>query len=581
MQEKITVTKRKKRVKTTMAMILGVAVLLTGCQNMGTAGTEDGQNESVVLKAYIQQAATTDSGIWEGWAAEKLYEDTGIKVDFQTTGTEVEQKLKQYMAAGTLPDILGFRSLDQMQMAIDAGLLLPLDEYEEYLPSIFETEEYAKAVAYTREQNSGGTGSLYGIPTSIGPVSYNAYNWLPMLQWDAYKKAGSPEISTLEDYLDVVEAMVKEKPYTESGEKVYGFSLFSDWDKYTAFEIATLSFFYGIDTEYVSPLMETDVISQTTSSILVDDSFYKRALHFYFEANQRGLLDPDSRTQTYSNMEKKYSQGSILFSWFSWLTGSYNDVDQGHVNNEEAPDGYVCILADDMKIYEAPDQSIGRNWYLAVSSNSRYPEKACEFLNWLYDVDVEKYLYNGPQGIVWEYDENGEPYVTEEGWEIINHKEEDLMPEESGGGSFQDSMDFLNAIGLQASTVMEDGYTISYRYWPSTQSKEATLVEQEVSAMRGTNTVAEYLYQNDMVAKSTMAVNMIPVLSGEMKSRVESIGEIVRDISWQMVYAEDEETFEALWSDMQEQAEALGMPQVEVYYQNAWQKALRFVSVYE
>jgi hypothetical protein len=204
-----------------------------------------------------------------------------------------------------------------------------------------------------------------------------------------------------------------------------------------------------------------------------------------------------------------------------------------------------------------------------------------QFLNWLYDVDVEKYLYNGPQGIVWEYDENGEPYVTEEGWEIINHKEEDLMPEESGGGSFQDSMDFLNAIGLQASTVMEDGYTISYRYWPSTQSKEATLVEQEVSAMRGTNTVAEYLYQNDMVAKSTMAVNMIPVLSGEMKSRVESIGEIVRDISWQMVYAEDEETFEALWSDMQEQAEALGMPQVEVYYQNAWQKALRFVSVYE
>ncbi|MDO5423664.1 MAG: extracellular solute-binding protein [Eubacteriales bacterium] len=571
---------KKSKKQASAALLFLSAFLLAGCGRT-TSSEDEGGKEEVMIQAYIQQAVTTDSGIWEGWAAQKLYEDTGIQIDFQPTGSEVEQKLKQYIAAGTLPDILGFRNLDQAQMAMDAGLLLPLNEYQELLPSIFETEEYKKAVSYTREQASGGSGHLYMMPVSIGPVSYNAYNWLPMLQWDAYKKAGSPQITTLEDYLDVAEQMIEVKPYTENGEKVYGFSLFSDWDKYSAMEVATLSFFYGIDTEYVSPLMETNVITLTMQSILEDDSFYRRALHFYFEANQRGLLDPDSRTQTYSNMEKKYSEGRILFSWFSWLTGTYNDVSSGHVNNAEAPDGFACVLADDMKIYEAPDQTIGRNWYFAVSSNTKYPEKACEFLNWLYDPEVEAYLYNGPEGVTWEYDANGEPYVTEEGWEIINNKSEDLMPEEVGGGCFQDSVDLLNAIGLQASAVMEDGYTISYRYWPSTQESDTTLLQQEVGEMMGTDTIAEYLYQNDMVAKSTMAVNMMPVVSDELKSKAEAIGEIVRDISWRMVYAEDEEEFDSLWKSMQAQAEELGMEQVETFYQNAWKKALRFVSAYE
>ena len=568
------------RKKTSAVLLCLSAFLIAGCSGTASPGVETRDDEAVI-RAYIQQAVTTESGIWEGWAAQKLYEDTGIRVDFQPTGSEVEQKLKQYIAAGTLPDILGFRNLEQAQMAMDAGLLLPLSDYQELLPSIFETEVYKKAVSYTREQASGGRGHLFIVPVSIGPASYNSYNWLPMLQWDAYRKAGFPRITTLEDYLDAAEQMTKVKPFTENGEKVYGFSLFSDWDKYSAMEIATLSFFYGIDTEYVSPLMETDVITLNMRSILEDDSFYRRALHFYFEANQRGLLDPDSRTQTYSNLEKKYSEGRILFSCFSWLTGTYNDVISGHVNNAEAPDGFACVPADDMKIYEAPDQTIGRNWYLAVCSNTKYPEKACEFLNWLYDPEVEAYLYNGPEGITWEYDENGEPCVTEEGWNIINNKYEDLMPEEAGGGCFQDSVDFLNSLGLQASTVMDNGYTICYRYWPSTRERSVTLLQREVNEMLGADTIAEYLSRNDMIAKSTMAVNMMPVVSDERKIKAEAIGEIVREISWRMVYAEDEEEFDSLWKSMQAQAEELGIEQVETFYQNAWKKALRFVSAYE
>lgn len=563
-----------------IAMVLTMT-MLSGCGAANqTNEVSHNVEEDVILSAFIQQSVSSDSGIWYGWAAQKLYEDTNIKVDFYATGTQVEQKLKQYIAAGTLPDIIGFKDLDQAQMAMDAGLLLPLDDYKEQLPAIFETKEYQKAIAYTQEYASDDTGKLYIMPTSIGPVSSNAYNWMPLLQWEAYKKVGSPGIETLEDYLDVVEKMVKAKPLTDQGEEVYGFSLFSDWDKYSALEIAALSFFYGIDTEYVSPLMETDVVNNETNSILRDNSIYRRALKFYFSANQRGLLDPDSRTQSYSNLEKKYSEGRIMFSWFSWLTGTYNDISSGYVNNEKQPDGYMNIPADDMKIYEAPDQTIGRNWYFAISKNCKYIDKALEFVNWIYDPEVEQYLYNGPEGCVWELGSDGEPKVTQEGWDIIDHKTEDIMPL-SEGGSLQDGIYPFNALGFQASTVMEDGYTISYRYWPSSRGPRDTLAQKEVNEMLGTGTIAEYLYENDMVAKSSMAVNMIPTASDEMKSKIGAIGEVVRDISWKMVYAEDEKQFEELWDDMVTKAQSLGMDQVEAYYREAWEAALEKASAYE
>ena len=549
-------------------------------QSGGTS--DDGTREEVTLTLFSQQSVTSESGIWQGWGAQKLYEDLTIKLDLYPTGNEVEQKLNQYLAGGSLPDIIGFKGLDQAQLAMDADMLLPLDEYKELLPNIFESTYYEDAVGYSQEYTSNGTGHLLIMPTAVGPASYNAYNWVPLLQWDAYKKIGMPEINTLEDYLDVVEQMVAVKPVTENGEKVYGFSLFSDWDKYTALEVSTLSFFYGIDTEYVSHLMETNVITKETKSILRDDSFYKRALKFYFDANQRGLLDPDSMTQTYSNVDAKYSAGRVMFSYFSWMTGSYNSTASGHVNNEEAPDGYASVLAKDMKLYDAPDQTIGRNWYYAISKNCKDVERACEFLNWLYDPEVIAYLSNGPEDLLWSYDENGEPKVKDpEGWEVIDKKTEALMPEEIGGGAFQDGVYAFNTLGISACTIMENGYSNSYRYWPSTLTRNPTLMKLEVNEWLGADTLAEYVIANDMVAKSTQAVNMITPISDELEMVVSQIGEIVKKYSWQMIYAKDEAEFETLWLTMQTEAEGLGMAQVVEYYESEWAKALEIVKDYE
>jgi hypothetical protein len=567
-----------------MLVILAALCVMTAPGLAAAGGRQDpGAGQEVTLTAFVQQSVTSESGIWQGWGAKKLYDDLKIKIDFYPTNVEVEQKLQQYLAAGDLPDLIGFKALDQAQKAMDAETLLALEQHADKLPSLFKSGYYDKALAYARDHRSNGAGHVFLAPTGVGPTGYNSFNWQPMLQWDAWKKAGSVIPKTLEDYLTVVEAMVKAKPATPAGEKVYGFSLFSDWDKYSARQVSTLSFMYGIDTEYVSDLMETDVVTKRISSILDDNSFYRRALTFYFNANQRGLLDPDSMTQTYANADAKYSAGRVMFSHFSWLTGTYNAAASGYVNGNP-PDGYAAVTADDMKLYVAPEQTIGRDWHFAVNKNTKRLNEALALLNWMYDPAVLAYLVNGPEGLIWEIDPaTKEPLVIEkpEVTAIFEKNSEPHMPAALGGGAFRDGTYAFNTMGLQASVSMPNGYTLGYRYWPAYINRNPTQLRLEMNKVFGAKNVEEYVAPRGQKANSTQAVNMVTPVSGDLEMLVVQIGEVVKKYSWQMVYASSQSQFNSLWNQMKAEANSLGLARVNQYYTDQWNRALQLVSRYE
>jgi hypothetical protein len=569
-----------------LAVIMAAAVVMV--PKLPAAGNQAKEETGdVTITAFVQSSASTESGIWQGWGAKKLYDDLNIKVDFLPTSREVAQKLQQYLAAYDLPDVVGFNQKDQGQRALDAEALLPLDQYEDKLPALFKSGYYNNAIAYSRDTLSLETGHLYLMPFAIGPTGYNSFNWQPLLQWDAWKKAGGVVPKTLEDYLDIVEAMVKVKPVTPHGEKVYGFSLSINWDKYSAAQVSTLSFMYGIDTEYVSYLMESNVLTRKINSILADDSFYHRALRFYFNANQRGLFDPDSMTQTYSNLDAKYSAGRVLFSHFSWMTGSYNASASGYVNNVQAPDGYVPVVADDMKLYIAPNQTIGRAGYYGLSKNLvKEPKKldaALAFLNWIYTPEVNAYLMNGPEGLIWGKSASGEPEIINvpEKTAIFEKNSEPLMPSEIGGGAFRDGTWAINYTGLQAPVVMPNGFTVGFRYWPSYLFRNQTVLQRDWNNVFGANSLQEYVDAKGLKANSTQAVSMVPPVTGDLEMVVTQIGEVVKKYSWQMVYAASQAQFNSLWNQMKVEAGGLGLDKVVDYYTDGWNKALELVSKYE
>ena len=141
--------------------------LLTGCAKEGEVQDTEKKQEDTVLTILVQQSGTNMSGTWEGESADRLYEETGVRLEFYSNGNGDEKRLKQYLAAGTLPDIIGFRDMEQAELLTGAGVLADLDEWEEELSDVFETSGYETALRYYRENFGGEEEDLYFLPTSV------------------------------------------------------------------------------------------------------------------------------------------------------------------------------------------------------------------------------------------------------------------------------------------------------------------------------------------------------------------------------------------------------------------------------
>lgn len=489
--------------KNTIAL-LAVGILLAGCKTKEERKETEIKKEDTALTILIQRSGTNITGTWEGGMAEKLYQDTGIRLEFYSNGNGENQRLKQYLAAGTLPDIIGFRDMEQAELLLGANVLINLEEYASELADIFKMQEYETALQYYKEQYGSEKEKLFFLPTSVGKQDTGGY-WMPMVQRNAYEKAGSPQIDTLEDYLDAAELMLEKKAVTALGDPVYGFSLCSDWAERKMQQPSSLYGFYGMDVGSVSPLFAVEAKEKTLSCILGEKSFYERALHFFFEANQRGLLDPESRTQTFAALKEKYRTGQILFSGYEWQTEEYGSTGDRQV------DKYEALPAKDMELYCDADNPVGANWYFGVNKNSDYKEQACEFLNWFYQ----------PENINLLYRENCE-----------TEQESEETP-------------VFQWLGLTETEA--DG--------------EKTKGEQAQAAEKRT-------------IQGTAAVYMMGALPVELQVVEKQIQDMVQELSWEMIYAEDELQFDELWEEMQKKGKEMGIDQLNDYYQQEWKLAL-------
>lgn len=98
-----------------------------------TAAAEEGKtSKSTLLTGLVFQSVADSVGLWSGAGAEKLEEDTGIRLEFYSNGGGNTQKLLQYLAAGTLPDIVGVEE-SQAVLLENAGLLVNLDTCQDQL----------------------------------------------------------------------------------------------------------------------------------------------------------------------------------------------------------------------------------------------------------------------------------------------------------------------------------------------------------------------------------------------------------------------------------------------------------------
>jgi putative aldouronate transport system substrate-binding protein len=544
---------------------LPALVLLFGlvtAMNVSARGSSQQQGKSDLVTLDVMGPNNTNPGLLENSIlADLLREDVGVLLNFRPPTEETRQTM---LASGDYADLILFQDRIQLGLAIEAGRLLNFDEYKSKLPNVFANVP-AGGLQYYRDLYSNGTGNLYAITVEFvtSPQRVGVRNYGPYIRWDYYKELGTPELNEIEDYLPLLKKMQDAHPFNENGQRVYGISMFSDWDGITAGAPEVVYAHYGAT---LLGHMELNLADNTFRSITDNDSLYKRGLQFLFNANQMGILDPDSMTQTWSDYQTKATAGRTLLSRWPWGLGAFESREK-----QEKGIGYKLVPFKNEKMYshESVAASVGTTgWQWSVAKNTKHLDKALAFLDYIYSWDGAFQVINGRKGVLWDVDENGEPYVTKLSYDIENGTAKAPAGYESERRLSHWTRSFMGRQvhpGYNRQMDREDW--IEKDYAPA--ADPVTLDWREHYGVRDD---VEYLRKNNMLAEPTFY--LMPPVPDDIQVIQNRAGEVIKSLSWQMIYARNQAEFDSLWAQLVEQAKGRGIDREVQWYRDAYTQAL-------
>ena len=535
-----------------MTMVLGLAGC--GAASAGsTAGSEGGSTaqegsaaKTITLYPYN---AGLQSGPVTGWLGDYLLEK-GIILEVIPYS---EEKTQAMLASGSLPDIVVFNSATNAKAALEAGMLLPLDDYQDQLPHVMENDILKAGLDYAREYYGTEDGELSILPFGVGKNTLYAAadtdRYAIKLNYQLYEQIGAPEFEKLEDVIPILKEMQQAYPQNEEGMNVYAMNLFSDFDTTHFFNMMSIYSILGYHWNYLPYGIEYEIETGTPYSIFREDSVYRRGARFMYELNQQGLLDPDSLTQERATADKKVSSKASVAGW-AGVPGW-------------AGKGYLPVPFDEFKpslVTEEPYGKVG----IAISANAENVDTCLKFVDMLADYDALLTLYNGPQGDRWDI-KDGKLVMTDKFKEYL----------EAGGGTYvlengeeYSLFNIVSYIPNMGNTIEKYGEPFPMTLWTEYVDRQyETEDAQAWSARYGYKYLKDLLEaENKMTA--VMDTSFVPFLtpdSDDMKLTLAALKDMIVPSTWELIYAKDDAEFEQIWSRMKQNAEALGLEDVISY----------------
>lgn len=558
----------------------------TGTDNAAdTAGTSsaDGEvkeadlsdiipNETVTLTVYSQLSNYEGEQI--GWFADIMKEKFNVKLNIISNGDGV---FDTRMESGNLGDIVLFGSDgEEYTRAYQNGMLFDWNEDD----ILSDYGPYIKShMADALDKNatiSGGTVYGFGFDVASGAGQYGEFDYHPDIRYDLYKEIGSPEINELEDYVDVLKQMKEACPTSDSGKETYGVSLFKDWDgNMVMFVKATATNFFGLD-EFQFGFYDAD--TGEFEDCLKEGGHYERCLKFYNTLYQQGLLDPDSMTQGYDGCMEDYQDGGAFFCIFNWMGATqYNTNEHMAEGKKLLP---VAAKNQDTLVYGLGQSGSNRIW--SIGAKSQYPELCMAIINYLCTPEGRLDYEYGPQGVCWEWLDNGKAELTDFGLDCkaLAAREDKVMPAPYSG-LWDDGCPQMNNTTWSLNTTIPDGVdgqTFNFKYWDKYLALDVDKAEQEWRTDMGVETYTDYMTQFDY-SISLPHTYAESAKSDELATTWEQVKTCIQNGSWQAIYAKDDSEFDSIVAKMRADADSYGYQECIEWCEN--EAALRKAAEYE
>ncbi len=384
--------------------------------NSGTQTGDSGNKEasgSGEIKEFTAFFAVPGSEINDDNEIQQMIaEKIGAKVkETWLTGQSAQEAVGTLIAGGEYPDFID--GGDGMAQLYDAGALVALDDYIDKYPNI---KEFLTEEEWDRLRQDDGHiywiqqfGNIYGEEKATTHNDEAFWIQTRVLEW-----AGYPEVHTMDQYFDLIESYNEANPAMEDGTTNIPYTILCDDWRYFCLENAP-EFLDGYPNDgscIVDPETLTIIDYNTTPTA-------KRYFQKLNEEFQKGIVDPESFTQTYDEYIAKLSTGRVLGMIDQWWDFAYT------VNDSLKQQGLDVKGCNYVPLPITIDEGIKNQWHnsggtlnvasgIAITTSCKDVEGAMQFVNDLLDQEVHDLRFWGVKDVDYNVEESGEFSRTED-----------------------------------------------------------------------------------------------------------------------------------------------------------------------
>ncbi len=369
--------------------------LLIGC-----SGPNVVNRDPVIFSVlYNERAASPYQADWLVLQEYQQRQNVTLDVrlgDDSDYGTAVSQTF----AAGNIPDIVLKVYPDQVESYATTGLLLPVSEYEQWMPH-FKAYIAAHNLQAEVDKLRMKDGKLYILPGFQRQIQVQ--QWI--YRQDAFEQNNIPTPTTYDELFDALVTLKGIYPDSTPLTAVWGgahlfammgagFGIPAGWNGTNLYDAA-------LDTWDFSPGTEN----------------YRLMLAFLHRCYAAGILDPELFTQTEDEFYAKIQDGRALVT-VTWITSGFANWNaaleqNGIPGGEWAP---LRVPASTIEIRALPPVNPFRKG-LVISSqvaSQPYLEDLVRFLDWaVYSEEGMTLTTWGVEGVTFENTPDGKTFLAE------------------------------------------------------------------------------------------------------------------------------------------------------------------------
>lgn len=393
-----------------VALAAVMALSLVGCSK----GGKNGAMNISIFSIQQREQPPADNKTYK-WIEEKF----GVTFSFDILVGDKDQKIGVLIASGDLPDLVEVDS-EKFQGAGTLRDLKPL--VEKYGPNLMKhySSAWKKMIDQDSEKDANGNiikehiyslpnyGVIDGIPSD---TYYNQNGW--WIQKAVLKEFGYPQIKTIDQYFDLLEAYYKKHP-TIDGMPTIPFSIITaDWEAFNLWNPPNFLAGYPNDGNGHVDLVDGKYVYTDNFADANAKRWFKLANGYF----QRGLIDPASFTDNRDQYYAKIAQGRVLGMFIQgWQFMGEPEQTLWSAGKDERTYAPLPIVFDESIRPHYRDQSLPnlqRGYGITVKCPEAKAIKIIQFMDKMLEEENQKVLYWGFEGEDYLIDAQGRAYRTE------------------------------------------------------------------------------------------------------------------------------------------------------------------------